>query len=169
MTGENAAFPNKVCTGCYFSEPGHDPCGVAWCPCSCNDEHAVPFPARKAMQDAIWNECIRPADNEWTTWTDAITLAETAADGLVRAGWTVVALDAQPPSAQAFTAEDYEAAATAITEGMRIAGARSKAAGSSDYKQLLTPAEFADRCIEVAGRIAASRHPGSNARDEAVR
>jgi len=44
----------------------------------------VPFPARRAMQQAIWDECSRPGGNEWTTWTDAIALAECAARALTR-------------------------------------------------------------------------------------
>lgn len=51
---------------------------------------AVPFPARKAMQDALWNDCIL-SNNEWTTWTDSITLAEVAAAALTKAGFAVVA------------------------------------------------------------------------------
>lgn len=52
--------------------------------------HDVPFAARRAMQQAIWDECISPGDNEWTTWTDSVHLAETAARALHRAGWQVV-------------------------------------------------------------------------------
>lgn len=58
------------------------------------DLDAVPFPARRAMQDAIWKECIAPHKNEWTTWSDSCILAEVAATALVRAGWKVVPLDA---------------------------------------------------------------------------
>lgn len=56
-------------------------------------EDGVPFPARKAMQEAIWSECIAPANNEWTTYSDSVALVECAADALHRAGWRVVAWD----------------------------------------------------------------------------
>lgn len=56
-------------------------------------ENVMPFPAYRAMQDAIWKECIRPGDNEWTTWSDAIALAYCAGQALLRAGWKVVPLD----------------------------------------------------------------------------
>jgi hypothetical protein len=52
----------------------------------------IPFPARKAMQDAIWRECIAPGNNEWTTWIDSIALAECATNALRRSGWQVVAV-----------------------------------------------------------------------------
>lgn len=45
------------------------------------------------MQTALWERCIRPGDNEWTTWTDAIILAECAATALWEAGWSVVRSD----------------------------------------------------------------------------
>lgn len=54
-----------------------------------DDDSAVPFPARRAMQVAIWEDCIRSGGNEWTTWSDAVILAETAARALTRAGWDV--------------------------------------------------------------------------------
>lgn len=53
----------------------------------------IPFDARKAMQDAIWGDCIAPHDNEWTTWSDSIVLTETAAAALVKAGFRVVAIN----------------------------------------------------------------------------
>lgn len=56
----------------------------------------VPFEARKAIQQAIWQECIAPADNEWTTFSDSAALAEVAARALVAAGWKV---DRADPSA----------------------------------------------------------------------
>lgn len=57
------------------------------------DPITVPFEARQAMQTALWERCIRPGDNEWTTWTDAIILAEAAATALWEAGWTVIRSD----------------------------------------------------------------------------
>jgi hypothetical protein len=56
-------------------------------------DSAVPFEARQAMQRRIWERCISPGDNEWTTWTDAITLAETAAEALLLAGFEVRRID----------------------------------------------------------------------------
>lgn len=63
-----------------------------------DDEIEVPFPARRAMQQAIWEECIRPGDNEWTTWSDSVALAETAAAALRKAGWQVVPMDDEVPA-----------------------------------------------------------------------
>jgi hypothetical protein len=57
------------------------------------DPITVPMEARLVMQKALWERCIRPADNEWTTWTDAIVLAECAATALWEDGWTVVRSD----------------------------------------------------------------------------
>lgn len=50
----------------------------------------LPFEARSVMQQAIWHECIEPRNNEWTTGSDAIVLAEVAAAALVRYGYHVV-------------------------------------------------------------------------------
>lgn len=52
-------------------------------------ESSAPIEARRAMQYAIWERCIQPHGNEWTTWTDAIILAEVAAAALLEAGWTI--------------------------------------------------------------------------------
>lgn len=52
------------------------------------EHEMVPFEARRAMQKVIWEECML-SDNEWTTWTDAIILAETAAQALTDAGYEV--------------------------------------------------------------------------------
>ena len=111
------------------------------------------------MQQAIWDDCIAPADNEWTPWTDAIALAEAAAEALTKAGWKVVPLDADLRE-QGFSKDDYDAATEVVTEGMRRAGMRAKEAGSSDYRQLLTPQEFANHCTVVARSIAAARQSG---------
>lgn len=53
----------------------------------------VPFEARQAIQMAIWRKCIRPADNAWITWSDAVVLADTAARALIEAGYEVRLID----------------------------------------------------------------------------
>lgn len=85
-----AANPPAPSLGIEYP-PFHDP-AAASPPAQADetDPGDVPFPARRAMQQALWDECIRPGDNEWTTWTDSIALAETAAKALRRAGWEVV-------------------------------------------------------------------------------
>ena len=57
------------------------------------DPITVPFEARQVMQKAIWERCIRLGENEWTTWTDAIILAECAATALWEAGYEVLLID----------------------------------------------------------------------------
>ena len=39
------------------------------------DNATVPFPAHRAMQEAIYHECILPGDNEWTTFSDSCAVA----------------------------------------------------------------------------------------------
>lgn len=51
------------------------------------ESSAVPFEARRAIQKRMW-ACLS-SDNEWTTWTDAVTLAECAAEALTEAGYVV--------------------------------------------------------------------------------
>lgn len=58
-----------------------------------NYDRAIPFPARKAIQNAIWEEAIRPGDNELTTWSDSVGLAEIAGKALMHAGWKVVPIN----------------------------------------------------------------------------
>ena len=72
------------------------------------DPITVPLAARQAMQKALWERCIQPADNEWTTWTDAIILAEAAATALWEAGWAVVPAkqEHKGPRAQVITPSD---------------------------------------------------------------
>lgn len=54
------------------------------------DSHLVPMPCRKSMQESIWDRCIEPRQNEWTTFTDSCILAEAAAHGIAVAGYRVV-------------------------------------------------------------------------------
>lgn len=56
-------------------------------------ESVVPFDARRAMQKALWERCISQDDNEWTTWSDSIALAEVAAQALTEAGFEVRLID----------------------------------------------------------------------------
>jgi hypothetical protein len=79
-----------------------------------NSGSGVCFDARRAMQKAIWDECIQPADNEWTTWSDCIILAETAAAALTARGFAVVGpCDADPIEC------GHEAARGHVEEGYR--------------------------------------------------
>ena len=57
----------------------------------------APEGARQAIQRNIWERCLRPGDNEWTTYTDAIILAECAATALWEAGYEVRLLDGDRP------------------------------------------------------------------------
>lgn len=57
----------------------------------------VPFPARRAMQVALWEQGLRPG-RELTTWTDAVGLAEITAEALRAAGWRAVPMDHLGPS-----------------------------------------------------------------------
>lgn len=50
-------------------------------------ESVVPFDARKAMQSAIFE--MFKMENEWTTWSDSVALAEAAAQALEDAGFVV--------------------------------------------------------------------------------
>lgn len=59
-------------------------------------ESVVPFDARVAMQRALWKRCLSQEDNEWTTWSDAVTLAEVAAQALTAAGFEVRLIDGSP-------------------------------------------------------------------------
>jgi hypothetical protein len=58
---------------------------------------AVPFEARHSMQKALY-ALLLGSDNEWTTWSDSIALAETAAKALSEAGWQVTRIDGDIPS-----------------------------------------------------------------------
>lgn len=55
---------------------------------------AVPFMARKVMQEAIFE--MFKTENEWTTWSDSVALAEAAARALEDRGFVVVR-DFLPP------------------------------------------------------------------------
>lgn len=56
---------------------------------------AVPFMARKAMQEAIFE--MFKQENEWTTWSDSVALAEAAAQALEDGGFVVVRDFLPPP------------------------------------------------------------------------
>jgi hypothetical protein len=58
-------------------------------------ESEVPFPARKAMQEALFE--LLKLDNEWTTWSDAIVLAEAAATALQDAHYEVTIVHGYEP------------------------------------------------------------------------
>lgn len=47
----------------------------------------VPFQARKAMQEAIFE--MLKMENEWTTWSDSVALAEAAAQALENGGFVI--------------------------------------------------------------------------------
>jgi hypothetical protein len=77
-----------ACPTCY---PAADEVGSSYqpvVPVSSADYVAVPFAAKYLIQQAIWDE-FRRGDNEWTTWTDAVALAEAVANRLGQEGYVV--------------------------------------------------------------------------------